>query len=69
METAKVLFDQSPGNQRATGSKAGMFPWYPTLEGDWEGSWLDVRPSDRIVRGTFSKVPVVMGSVVDEGTR
>lgn len=46
-----------------------FFPWYPVLEGQWEGSWLDRRPSERIVKGTFSKVPIVMGSVVDEGTR
>ncbi|KAL8277512.1 hypothetical protein RQP46_010067 [Phenoliferia psychrophenolica] len=61
MEGAQYLFDLTPIN--------GYFPWYPVLEGEWEGTWLDIRPSDRIVRGTFSKVPVVMGGVRDEGTR
>ena len=69
MQAAQLLFDLAPGNSKALGARAGSFPWYPALEGEWNGSWLDVRPSDRIVRGTFSKVPVVMGSVVDEGTR
>ncbi|GAA5900026.1 hypothetical protein JCM6882_007028, partial [Rhodosporidiobolus microsporus] len=57
------------------------FPYYPVLEGDWQGGpngqdgergkggWLDVRPSVRITRGDYAKIPVVMGSVVDEGTR
>lgn len=49
--------------------KNGYFPWYPVYEGNYNGSWLNVRPSDAIVRGTFSKVPVILGSVVDEGTR
>lgn len=31
--------------------------------------WLDVRPSERITRGNYAKIPVVMGSVDDEGTR
>ena len=61
MRAAEGFFDRAPTN--------GYFPWYPVLEGEWEGSWLDIRPSDHIVRGTFSKVPVVMGSVRDEGTR
>ncbi|KAM0749102.1 alpha/beta-hydrolase [Meredithblackwellia eburnea MCA 4105] len=61
MASADGLFSRAPNN--------GYFPWYPVLEGEWEGSWLDFRPSDRIVRGTFSKVPVVMGAVRDEGTR
>ncbi|KAK4047500.1 hypothetical protein OIV83_005413 [Microbotryomycetes sp. JL201] len=61
MKATKVLSDRSPTN--------GWFPWYPVLEGEWEGSWLNVRPSERIVRGTYSKVPVVMGTTLDEGTR
>ena len=47
----------------------GFFPWYPVLEGDWNGSWLDVRPSERIARGTFDKVPLILGTTTDEGTR
>lgn len=61
MRSLQFFFERAPVN--------GYFPWYPVLEGEWQRSWLDVRPSDRIVRGTFSKVPVVMGAVRDEGTR
>ncbi|ORY68077.1 Alpha/Beta hydrolase protein [Leucosporidium creatinivorum] len=61
MRATKTLSDRSPVN--------GWFPWYPVLEGEWEGSWLDFRPSERIVRGTFARVPVVLGGTVDEGTR
>ncbi|KAM0790321.1 hypothetical protein ACM66B_003206 [Microbotryomycetes sp. NB124-2] len=61
MKATKVLSDRSPTN--------GWFPWYPVLEGEYEGSWLNVRPSERIVRGTYSKVPIVMGTTLDEGTR
>lgn len=28
-----------------------------------------MRPSQRIIRGDYDKVPVIMGAVVDEGTR
>lgn len=61
MRATKVLSDRSPTN--------GYFPWYPVFEGEWSGSWLNLRPSDRLVRGTYSRIPVVLGSVVDEGTR
>lgn len=61
MQASKTLLDLSPKN--------GYFSWYPVYEGDFEGSWLNARPSDVIVRGTFAKVPVVLGSVIDEGTR
>lgn len=61
MHASKVLLEHAGNN--------AFFPWYPVLEGDWEGSWLTFRPSDMIVRGTFSKIPVVLGSVLDEGTR
>lgn len=37
--------------------------------GEGRGGWLDRRPSARLIAGTYSKVPVVMGSVLDEGTR
>ncbi|GAA5988833.1 hypothetical protein JCM11641_005034 [Rhodosporidiobolus odoratus] len=59
----------------------GWFPYYPVLEGEWgtgagqvngprgSGGWLDVRPSVRINRGDYAKIPVVMGAVLDEGTR
>ncbi|GAA5864558.1 hypothetical protein JCM3774_005165 [Rhodotorula dairenensis] len=64
----RVLTDDSPAN--------AWFPYYPVLEGEWEPekeggprAWLDVRPSERITRGSYAKVPVVMGSVDDEGTR
>lgn len=42
--------------------------WEPETEGG-PRAWLDVRPSERITRGSYAKVPVVMGSVDDEGTR
>ena len=61
MRACERLLDRAPVN--------GFFPWYPVIEGEFNGSWLDIRPSDRIVRGSFSKVPVVMGAVRDEGTR
>ncbi|GAA6010570.1 hypothetical protein JCM11491_002976 [Sporobolomyces phaffii] len=69
----RVLTDDSPTN--------AWFPYYPVLEGEWGtgptgvdgkrggGGWLDVRPSERITRGEYTKIPVVLGSVVDEGTR
>ncbi|SCV68126.1 BQ2448_247 [Microbotryum intermedium] len=61
MNTTRTLSDPYGVN--------GWFPWYPVLEGEFEGSWIDVRPSERIVRGAYNKVPVIMGSVIDEGTR
>lgn len=61
MRASKVLLDGAAHN--------GVFPWYPVIEGDFEGSWLKVRPSEMIVRGGLKKIPVVMGSVLDEGTR
>ncbi|BGP36850.1 hypothetical protein JCM10449v2_000752 [Rhodotorula kratochvilovae] len=72
-QAARTLTDDSPAN--------GWFPYYPVLEGEWgtgagqgdgargQGGWLDVRPSERIIRGDFDKVPVILGAVVDEGTR
>ncbi|KAG0664274.1 hypothetical protein C6P46_001738 [Rhodotorula mucilaginosa] len=67
-EATRVLTDDSPAN--------AWFPYYPVLEGEWEPEkeggarpWLDVRPSERITRGNYAKIPVVMGSVDDEGTR
>ncbi|GAA5849867.1 hypothetical protein JCM8547_000939 [Rhodosporidiobolus lusitaniae] len=76
-EATRVLTDDSPTN--------GWFPFYPVLEGEWvsgsdpsqhvtdgkrgEGGWVDVRPSMKILRGEYAKIPVVMGGVVDEGTR
>ncbi|GAA5980103.1 hypothetical protein JCM10908_001537 [Rhodotorula pacifica] len=67
-EATRVLTDDSPAN--------AWFPYYPVLEGEWEPEteggprpWLDVRPSERITRGSYAKIPVVMGSVDDEGTR
>lgn len=61
MQATRVLSDKSPTN--------AFFPWYPVLEGEFGGSWLDIRPSERILRGTFSRIPVILGSVIDEGTR
>lgn len=61
MRATQVLSDRSPTN--------AWFPWYPVLEGEFDGSWLNVRPSERIVRGTYNKVPVIMGATMDEGTR
>lgn len=61
MLASKGFLERAPRN--------AYFPWYPVYEGNYNGSWLNVRPSDAIVRGTFSKVPVILGSVVDEGTR
>ncbi|GAA6036828.1 hypothetical protein JCM8097_006300, partial [Rhodosporidiobolus ruineniae] len=72
-EATRGLTDDSPEN--------AWFAHYPVLEGEWgtgptgvdgargSGGWLDVRPSERITRGDYAKIPVVMGSVVDEGTR
>ncbi|BGP12869.1 hypothetical protein JCM10213v2_000786 [Rhodosporidiobolus nylandii] len=72
-QATRGLTDDSPVN--------GWFPYYPVLEGEWgtgptgvdgargSGGWLSVRPSERITRGEYAKIPVVMGSVVDEGTR
>jgi len=69
----RTLTDDSPVN--------AWFPYYPVLEGAWGtgptgvdgkrggGGWLDVRPSERITRGEYTKIPVVLGSVIDEGTR
>ncbi|GAA6005766.1 hypothetical protein JCM10207_005326, partial [Rhodosporidiobolus poonsookiae] len=69
----RVLTDRSPVD--------AWFPYYPVLEGEWgtgeggadgargQGGWINVRPSERITRGDYAKVPVVMGSVRDEGTR
>jgi len=51
------------------------------LEGEWGsgptgvdgkrggGGWLDVRPSERITRGEYTRIPVVLGGVPDEATR
>ncbi|SCZ89825.1 BZ3500_MvSof-1268-A1-R1_Chr1-3g01601 [Microbotryum saponariae] len=61
MDTTRTLSDPYGVN--------GWFPWYPVLEGEFEGSWIDVRPSERIVRGAYNRVPIIMGSVIDEGTR
>ncbi|GAA5850567.1 hypothetical protein JCM9279_007545 [Rhodotorula babjevae] len=72
-QAARGLTDDSPVN--------AWFPYYPVLEGEWgtgegggdgargSGGWLNIRPSERILRGDFDKVPVIMGAVVDEGTR
>ncbi|GAA5994782.1 uncharacterized protein JCM10292_004349 [Rhodotorula paludigena] len=72
-QVGRTLTDDSPMN--------AWFPYYATLEGEWgtgegnadaargQGGWLDVRPSQRIIRGDYDKVPVIMGAVVDEGTR
>lgn len=72
-QTMRTLTDDSPVN--------AWFPYYPVLEGAWGtgptgvdgkrggGGWLDVRPSERITRGEYTKIPVVLGSVIDEGTR
>ena len=32
-----------------------MFPWYPVLEGEGEGAWLDVRPSEKMARGGWRR--------------
>jgi len=67
------LTDDSPVN--------AWFPYYPVLEGEWGsgptgvdgkrggGGWLDVRPSERITRGEYTRIPVVLGGVPDEATR
>ncbi|KAK4332448.1 Alpha/Beta hydrolase fold [Rhodotorula toruloides] len=72
-QATRTLTDDSPSN--------AWFPYYPVLEGEWgtgegmhdaargSGGWLNVRPSERINRGDYNKVPVVLGSVLDEGTR
>ncbi|CEQ42040.1 SPOSA6832_03811 [Sporobolomyces salmonicolor] len=72
-QATRVLTDDSPIN--------AWFPYYPVLEGEWGtgptgvdgkrggGGWLDVRPSERITRGEYTRIPVVMGSVRDEGNR
>ncbi|SGY17561.1 BQ5605_C015g07819 [Microbotryum silenes-dioicae] len=61
MDTTRTLSDPYGVN--------GWFPWYPVLEGEFEGAWIDVRPSERIARGVYNRVPITMGSVIDEGTR
>jgi acetylcholinesterase len=64
MRASKILLDRAAHN--------AFFPWSPVLEGDFDGgkaSWLSTRPSSRIMRGLFNKVPIIMGSVRDEGTR
>ncbi|GAA6011519.1 hypothetical protein JCM8202_004057 [Rhodotorula sphaerocarpa] len=69
-QATRTLTDDSPSN--------AWFPYYPVLEGDWQPEagaedqrrpWLDIRPSERITRGSYAKIPVIMGSVDDEGTR
>ncbi|GAA5875090.1 hypothetical protein JCM16303_005004 [Sporobolomyces ruberrimus] len=72
-EATRLLTDDTPVN--------AWFPYYPVLEGAWGtgptgvdgkrggGGWLDVRPSERITRGDYMRIPVVLGSVVDEGSR
>ncbi|GAA6064523.1 hypothetical protein JCM10212_004774 [Sporobolomyces blumeae] len=72
-KATRVLTDDSPVN--------AWFPYYPVLEGEWGsgptgvdgkrggGGWLDVRPSERITRGEYTKIPVVLGGVPDEATR
>ncbi|KDE04216.1 hypothetical protein MVLG_05317 [Microbotryum lychnidis-dioicae p1A1 Lamole] len=44
MDTTRTLSDPYGVN--------GWFPWYPVLEGEFEGAWIDVRPSERIARAT-----------------
>ncbi|GAA5930319.1 uncharacterized protein JCM15063_004772 [Sporobolomyces koalae] len=72
-QATRVLTDDTPVN--------AWFPYYPVLEGEWGsgptgvdgkrggGGWLDVRPSERITRGEYTRIPVVLGSVTDEATR
>ncbi|GAA5958575.1 hypothetical protein JCM3765_006678 [Sporobolomyces pararoseus] len=72
-KATRTLTDDSPVN--------AWFPYYPVLEGQWGtgptgvdgkrggGGWLDVRPSERITRGEYMKIPVILGSVTDEGSR
>lgn len=42
------------------------FPFYPILEG--QDGWLNAMPSEKMERGEMSRVPIVAGTVRDEGT-
>lgn len=53
-----------------TTSTHNVGDWQPEAGAeDQRRPWLDIRPSERITRGSYAKIPVIMGSVDDEGTR
>jgi len=70
-----------PPSSRSSSSFELALTSLPSRAGEWgtgegggdgargSGGWLNIRPSERILRGDFDKVPVILGAVVDEGTR
>ena len=44
-----------------------MFPWVPTIDEGVEGGVYPDFPSTRFERGEYAKIPVLAGTVLDEG--